>query len=207
MRINSLESVRDFPPFFSDLIVQIRESKLLANYANVFRLQLELFESIVRYKAAIKLSLLIKYDPERKLTISSHLQELRSPDTALWLQFALCNLEGLKVDKASQPLLKSLQTIFMKWSFAGSHKSLRREMEDLSRGLISNYEAPKNSVELITLLQRFITQSTEHELYKSSHLVQKASNFLEVGLATLVEEMARIKHGSALASCTCSTCV
>ena len=192
MIINSLESVRDFPPFFSDLIVQIRESKLLANYANVFRLQLELFDSIVRYKAAIKLSLLIKYDPDRKLPISAHLQELRSPDTSLWIKFALCNLDGLKVDKSSQPLLKSLQTIFMKWSFAGSHKSLRREMEDLSRGLISNYQAPKNSIELITLLQTFITNSIEHEISKSSHLVEKSSNFLEAGLATLVEEISRV---------------
>ena len=60
MKFNSIESVRDFPPFLSDLIVQIKESKLLTNYANVLRLQKQLFECIVRYTAVIKLALIIK---------------------------------------------------------------------------------------------------------------------------------------------------
>ena len=188
MRINSLESVRDFPPFLSDLIVQIKESKLLANYANVFRLQLELFDCVVRYKAAIKLSLLIQYDSKKKLSINNQLQKLRSPDKCLWLEFALCNLTELKVGDSAQDLVKSLGTNFKKWSFAGLHKTTRKKMDDLSRGLISNYQSPSNLIELILILDKFITQSTEREISKSPHLVHKSCNFMEAGLAILIEE-------------------
>ena len=188
MKINSIESVRDFPPFFSDLIVQIRESKLLTNYANVLRLEKELFECIVRYKAAIKLSLIIKYDLDRKLSISSNLLKLRSPDFGLWMQFALCDIEQLIHDESCSKLVKSLHKMNSKWLHASSHKNLRKEMLDLSRGLMSNYETPKNAVELIELLQSFITQSNEHEIYKSNLLVEKACKFLEAGLTILIEE-------------------
>ena len=125
MKFNSIESVRDFPPFLSDLIVQIKESKLLTNYANVLRLQKQLFECIVRYTAVIKLALIIKFDDNKTLAISKDIGKLRSPDFSLWLNFATCNLEGLESDEKCSHLIKSLREMNAKWIHASTHKQSR----------------------------------------------------------------------------------
>ena len=192
MKFNSIESVRDFPPFLSDLIVQIKESKLLTNYANVLRLQKQLFECIVRYTAVIKLALIIKFDDNKTLAISKDIGKLRSPDFSLWLNFATCNLEGLESDEKCSHLIKSLREMNAKWIHASTHKQSRNQLLELSRGLMSNYQSPRNSLELIQLLQAFLIQSNEHEIYKSNLLVEKACNFLDTGLSILIEENRQI---------------
>ena len=98
----------------------------MTNYANVLRLQKQLFECIVRYTAAIKLALIIKFDDNKTLAISKDIGKLRSPDFSLWLNFATCNLEGLESDEKCSHLIKSLREMNAKWIHASNPQTITK---------------------------------------------------------------------------------
>ena len=188
MSLSYLREIAAYPPFFNNLIVQIEESKLLSNYANVYRLQLELFNCFIRYQATLKLSLLIQYDTERLSPLWKSLYKLKTPNSDDWFEYAIADLDNFDVFDSAQKIHSHLQLMQASWHSVGGYEKLLDDLQLASSGSLKCFHKIRNVKELIQGLKNYVSQNSDHDLRSSIPKIRKNTKILDAALCILFGE-------------------
>lgn len=188
MELYSTRGMTVYPPFLTNIIVQIYESKLLSNYANVHRLQLQLINSFMRYKASIKLALLIHHDTLNHDNSKKLLKRLRVSSVSDWLEFAKFDLQEVRVADSVSELLSILQTLQSGWLHADAHAN---EIEFLHKNcskVIKGFESVQSSIDLINLILEINNQNSINENRLSLPKLKLTTSILDSIIDILFKE-------------------